>query len=81
MTRKRKKLHGSVQKVINSRVPGQPEKAQIEVHEAEDLYREIRVVNVLTDDEGNRAQLRPREEVDITLEAGPDSKETKAKSG
>jgi hypothetical protein len=49
--------------------PGQPEKAQIEVHDAEDLYREIRVENVLTDDEGKCDQLLPGEEVDVTLEA------------
>ena len=69
MPKKRKKLRGSVQKVIKPRVPGQPEKAQIEVHDAEDLYREIRVENVLTDDEGKRDQLLPGEEVDVTLEA------------
>jgi len=72
MTKKRKKLRGSVQKVIKPRVPGHPEKAQIEVHEAEDLYREIRVENVLTDDEGKRVQLQAGEEVDVTVEAETD---------
>jgi hypothetical protein len=81
MTKKRQKLRGSVQKVIKPRIPGQTEKAQIEIHEGEDLYREIRVENVLTDDEGNRAQLRQGEEVDVTVETDRDSKETEGKSG
>jgi hypothetical protein len=80
MTKKRKKLRGCVQKVINPIVPGLPEKAQIEVHEAEDLYREIRVENVLTDDKGNRARLRPGETVDVTVEADSDSTEKKSNS-
>ena len=81
MTKKRKTFRGSVQKVINPRVPGQAEKAQIEVHEADDLYREIRVENVLTDSDGNNARLRPGEEVDVTVEAESDSEEKQAKSG
>jgi hypothetical protein len=80
MTRKRKKLRGSVQKIIHPIVPGQSEKAQIEVHEADDLYREIRVENVLSDEEGNKARLRAGEEVDVTVEAESDAKETKSKS-
>jgi hypothetical protein len=80
MTRKRKKLRGYVQKVINPIVPGLPEKAQIEVHEAEDLYREIRVENALTDDEGNKVRLRAGEEVDVTVEAESDAKKTKPES-
>jgi hypothetical protein len=77
MTKKRKKLRGCVQKVINPIIPGQSEKAQIEVHEAEHLYREIRVENVLTDDKGNRVRLRPGEAVDVTVEAESDSTGTK----
>ena len=69
MIKKRKRLRGSVQKVIKPAFPGQAEKAQIDVHEADDLYREIRVENVLTDDHGNTARLRPGEKVDVTVEA------------
>ena len=46
--KKRKKLTGTVQKIIKPVGPGEPEKAEISVHEAEDLYREIRIENTLT---------------------------------
>jgi hypothetical protein len=70
MGKKRKKLRGTVQKIIESVHPGEPDTAQIYIHEAEDLYREIRVENVLTD-EGNaeKVGLKPGTEVDIIVEA------------
>ena len=46
MPRKLKKLRGTVEKIIKS--DHLPEKAQIAIHEAEDLYREIRVENEFT---------------------------------
>ena len=36
-------LAGTVQKIIPPIMPGQPEKAEIAVHAADELYREIRV--------------------------------------
>jgi hypothetical protein len=71
MTKKRKKLHGSVKKVIKPVLPNEPEKAEIEIHEAEDLYKEIRVENVVTDETGNKEHLKPGEDVDVILEADP----------
>ena len=53
--RKRKKLRGTVQKVLKPIVPGEPEKAEISVEEADDLYREIRVEKILTDENGEKA--------------------------
>ena len=73
MTRKRKKLRGSVAKVIKSPHPNQPEKAEIDIHDAEDLYREIRVDNELTDDAGEKASLKPGAEVDVIVEADSDA--------
>jgi len=55
MGKKRKKLRGTVQRIIKSPLPTEPEKAQIDVKQADDLYREIRVDNVLEDDHGNEA--------------------------
>ncbi len=49
MSKKRKKLQGTVQKVIEPSL-GQPEKAQIAIPEADDLYREIRIENEVTDE-------------------------------
>ncbi len=76
MGKKRKKLRGTVQKVIKSPMPSEPEKAQIDVKEADDLYREIRVDNVLEDDHGKTERLEEGEEVDLTLEAETNPKKT-----
>jgi len=73
MTRKRKKLRGTVAKIVKPLRPNQPEKAEIEIHEAEDLYREIRVENELVDEDGERASLKPGAEVDLILEADSDA--------
>ena len=62
-------LPGVVQKVIPSPHPSVPEKAEIEIKGADDLYREIRVVNTLTDDDGNKVGLKKGAEVDVTIEA------------
>jgi len=67
--KRRKKLRATVQKVIPSPVPNEPEKAQINIHDAEDLYKEIRIENVVADDEGNQAPLKPGAQVDVVIEA------------
>ena len=69
MSRRRKKLQGTVQKIIKHAIPSQPEKAQIDIHDAEDLYREIRIENVVTDEKGEKAQLKPGAKVDVIVEA------------
>ena len=58
MGKKRKKLHGTVDKIIKPVVPSEPEKAQIDIKGADDLYREIRIENTLTDEHGEDAHLR-----------------------
>jgi hypothetical protein len=67
--KKRQKLHGTVEKIIKPLAPPEPEKAQIAIVEGETLYREIRVDNVVADDEGGKARLKPGAEVDVILEA------------
>jgi hypothetical protein len=62
-------LPGVVQKVIPSRHPSVPEKAEIEVKGADDLYREIRVDNTLTDKDGKKVRLKKGAEVDVTIQA------------
>ncbi|HSY65663.1 MAG TPA: hypothetical protein VK829_13755 [Terriglobales bacterium] len=69
----RKRLRGKVQKVLKPIVPVEPEKAQISVDEADELYREIRVENALTDENGERVRLKPGAEVDVILEADTDA--------
>ena len=74
MVKKRRKLRGTVEKVIKPAHPSQKEKAQIDIKEAEDLYREIRVDNVLTDDQGRKHRLEKGDDVDVTIEAETDNK-------
>jgi len=69
MTKKRKKLQGTVQKVIKPTFPGQQEKAQIDIHGADDLYREIRIENVVTGENGEKSRLKAGAEVDVIVEA------------
>jgi len=75
--RKRKKMRGTVQKVLKPLVPSEPEKAQIGVDEAEELYREIRIENVLTDENGEKVRLKPGDEVDVIVEADTEATEKK----
>jgi hypothetical protein len=69
MGRKRKRLRGTVEKIIEPGPSGEPEKAQIDIQDADELYREIRVENVVTDEKGEEAQLKPGAEVDVIVEA------------
>lgn len=77
MVKKQKKLHGSVKKVIKPLSPSEPEKAEIDIHEADELYKEIRIENVVTDEKGRKDSLQKGEEVDVILEVDPDSNRTK----
>jgi len=75
MPKKRKQLRGTVEKIIKSN--DSPVKAQIAIHEGEDLYREIRLENELTDGDGAKASLKQGAEVDVIVEADPDATVTK----
>jgi hypothetical protein len=67
-------LPGTVDKIIKSPDPRAPDKAQIDIEGAEDLYREIRINNVLKDEDGQKVGLKPGAEVQVTIEA--DKKDT-----
>jgi hypothetical protein len=71
-------LPGTVEKIIPPLVPDEPEKAQIAVHGAEELYREIRVENTLQDEAGNPVSLKKGAEVEVTIAAEPKDVKTKA---
>jgi hypothetical protein len=73
MGKKRRKMGGTVEKIIKPLAPGEPEKAQISVEEADTLYREIRVENVVTDEKGGKASLKPGADVDVIIEANSDA--------
>jgi hypothetical protein len=73
MSKKKRKLRGTVQKVIKSPISAVPEKAQISVEEADDLYREIRIENVVTNESGEQARLKQGAKVDVVVEADSDA--------
>jgi len=64
-------LPGTVERIIKPADPRVPEKAQISVEGADDLYREIRIENNLTDENGNAVRLKKGAEVQVTVEAHP----------
>lgn len=49
--------------------PQDVEKARIHVKEADELYREGRVANTLTHENGGKVGLKPGAEVDVVIEA------------
>ncbi len=82
MGKKRKRLHATVEKVIKPFVPSEPEKAEISIAaEADHLYREIRVENVVTDENGEKASLKPGAKVDVVLEADSNATVKKGRAG
>ena len=70
-------LPGTVEKIIPAIGDHIPEKAEIKVEGADDLYREVRIENEMVDAEGNAVKLKKGAEVDVTIEA--DKKDTKPK--
>jgi hypothetical protein len=66
-------LPATVDKIIKSPAPDQPEKAQISVEGADHLYRELRIENTLTDENGDKVRLKQGAEVEVTIEAEPEA--------
>jgi hypothetical protein len=62
---------GTVQKIIKSSYSGQPEKAEIAVQGADDLYKEIRIENALIDKNGEEVSLKKGAQVEVKIEADP----------
>jgi hypothetical protein len=71
------KLPGTVEKIIPAVGEVVPEKAQIQVDGADELYREIRIENKLQDQEGKSVSLKKGDEVDVTIEADPNDTKPK----
>ena len=72
MTKKPKTTkRGRVKKIIKSPDPSVPEKAEVEVHGADELYKEIRIENVLEDEHGKKVKLKEDADVDVVVEAEP----------
>jgi hypothetical protein len=71
------KLPAVVEKIVKPVSPEEPEKAQITIHRADDLYREIRVENTLENAAGEKVRLKQGAEVDVIIEASPEAVEKK----
>lgn len=69
MSISKKKLSASVRKIIPPIMSGEAETVEIRVDDAEELYREIRIANIFTDQNGKAGILRPGSRVDIIVEA------------
>jgi hypothetical protein len=64
-------LPGTVEKVIKPLFPNEPERAEISIEGADHLYKEIRIENKLTDENGEQVRLKPGATVDVKVEAEP----------
>jgi hypothetical protein len=73
-------MPGTVKKIIKPVHPDLPEKAEISVDGADELYREIRIENTLTDEKGKEVQLKPGAHVEVTVEADPQDTVAKDKA-
>jgi hypothetical protein len=62
-------LPGTVEKIIKPMSPNEPEKVQIAVEGADELYKEIRIENTLTKNNGEKVHLKVGAEVEVTVEA------------
>jgi len=65
---------GTVRKIVPPVIPSENEKAEIEVHDADHLYKEIRIDNTLESASGKKVKLKKDVDVDVTIEA--DEKDT-----
>ena len=72
-------LPGTVEKIIKPSEPNEPEKAQISIEGADDLYREIRIENSLTAENGDEVRLKKDAEVNVTVNAKPELTTPKVK--
>ena len=66
-------LPGTVEKIIPPIHPSEPEKAQISVEGADELYQEIRIENSLIDENGDPVRLKKGAQVEVRVEAEPEA--------
>ena len=65
---------GTVRQIIKPIHPSLPEKVEIRVHEADELYSKLRIENSLEDENGYTVKAKEHADVDVVIEA--DSKAT-----
>jgi len=64
-------MPGTIDKIIPSPHPSQPEKAQIAVRGADHRNQDLRIENTLTDEYGDDVKLKKGAHVDVTVAAEP----------
>ena len=64
-------MPGTVDKIIPSPGPSQPEKAQIAVKEADHGYQDLRIENTLNDENGDDARLKNGAHVVVIVTTEP----------
>jgi hypothetical protein len=64
-------IPATVEKIIKPRHPGEPEKAEVVLHDGEPFYREIRIENKLKTEDGEDVKLKPGATVEVTVQADP----------
>ena len=64
-------MPGTVDKIVPSPRPSQPDKAQIAVDGADRGYRDLRIENTLTDEHGDDVKLKKGAHVEVTVTAEP----------
>ena len=64
-------VSGTVEKIIPSPRPSQPEKAQIAIDRAGPRSRDLRIENTLTDEHGDDVKLKKGARVEVTITAEP----------
>jgi hypothetical protein len=64
-------MPGTVDKIIPSPSPSQPEQAQIGVEGADSQKQDLRIENTLTDEHGDDVKLEKGAHVEITVTAEP----------
>jgi hypothetical protein len=62
-------MPGTVDKIIPSPRPSQPEKAEVSVDGADHRYRDLRIENTLTDEIGDDVKLKKGAPVEVTVTA------------
>jgi hypothetical protein len=62
-------MPGTVNKIIPSPRPSQPEKAQIAVDGTDQRHRHLRIENTLTDENGDDVRLKKGARVEVTVTA------------
>ena len=62
-------MPGTVDKIIHSPRPNQPERAQITVKGSDHRHQDLRIENTLTDEHGDDVKLKKGAHVEVTVTA------------